>query len=1361
MRRLRKILLYLIGTLLLLPVLAVVALLVALNTPQGQDFAASEIASLTGNTVQLQDLRGRFPDHLTLARLQISDTEGPYLTATNIGLDWSPLALIHKQALIHSLTAATLDFARLPAPDPNANPNAQPFQLPVRVTGDHVDVARVTLGQPVLAALNASTGAVAKLDGQIDLPTLQTGSATIAITRLDVPGTYTLRGSITADRTEAHLAVAEPANGLIASIADLPAIGPIAIKADIDGPQSALATTLTLAAGPLTAAAAGTIDLPGSTLALDVHAHAPAMHPADTVAWRAIALDAHVAGPFTAPDATGQLDIQALQAQGASLQQLAANLAGNAGHITVKATATGLTIPGPTPDLLAAAPIQVSLAARLDDPTRPITFSLSHPLIAFQGTATTGTSLAANATLDLPNLTPLARIANLDLAGNAHLNIHAAQPRTGTTQGTTTLAADGTIGLTAGPAPAPDLIGPAAKISIAAETAGTTVTVTHATIDGAALALDAHGQTTEHGVDATARIVLSNLALAAPTLTGQATLDAHVQGPLDKIALDATLAGEVGAPGVPQGPVKLTLAATGLPTAPAGHLTAIGTFEGAPINLALDATRDPAGTLQATIQQADWRSLHAEGALTLAPGATIPVGHVTIRFPQLADLRPIIGQPIAGGLTAALTLGPDAATLDAEIRNTGLPGSQIGSALIKARVTSPTTNPVLAATLTADNIDASGTTGSIRIEANGPADALAVRTQAKVITSGIPTQLNATAELNATAKQLRLTAFQLDATPPGYPTPETLRLQAPATIAFGNPIGVDHLRLALRSNTLDISGRLSPTLDTTITLKANAADLPLPLGEGRGEGSTHSTAPYSGSITLDAKLTGSPAAPSGTIRLNATNLRARTGPAAAIPAATLAATAQLTGHAARINATLTAGSANLAVSGQAPLGQGALNLHATGGLDLTLLDPILSAQGRQARGRATLDATVAGTTAAPAISGQLQLARGEIQDFTQGLRIYGIAATIRADGQTIRIASLTGRAGPGTIAAAGTIGIFAPGLPVDLTLTARNARPLSSDTISATLDADLTVKGAVDRGLQAGGKISILHAELGIPDTLPASVAVLPVHRPGDKPPAPPGPPAAPAAPTGLDLTIQAPGQIFIRGRGLDAEMAGNLIIKGTSAQPQLSGGLDMRNGTIDVAGTTLTFTQGKIGFDGTGLSGKIDPTIDFIATSTTDTVTATLEISGTVSKPKITLSSSPELPQDEVLAYLLFKRSAKDLGPFQIAEIAAGLVQLTGVGGSGGFNPLDSVRKGLGLDRLAVGSTTTTSSSGATTSTPTIEAGRYVANGVYVGAKQGTSGNETQATVQIDLTKGLKLETDVGSGTGGNQVGLTYQFEY
>ena len=90
-------------------------------------------------------------------------------------------------------------------------------------------------------------------------------------------------------------------------------------------------------------------------------------------------------------------------------------------------------------------------------------------------------------------------------------------------------------------------------------------------------------------------------------------------------------------------------------------------------------------------------------------------------------------------------------------------------------------------------------------------------------------------------------------------------------------------------------------------------------------------------------------------------------------------------------------------------------------------------------------------------------------------------------------------------------------------------------------------------------------------------------------------------------------------------------------------------------------------------------------------------------------------------------------------------------------------MRRSFGLDRLSVGS----SASGA----PALEAGRYLAPGVYLGAKQSASGGGTEATVQIDIAKGLKLETTVGNGTGsatgsgnggdGARVGITYQFEY
>ncbi len=445
------------------------------------------------------------------------------------------------------------------------------------------------------------------------------------------------------------------------------------------------------------------------------------------------------------------------------------------------------------------------------------------------------------------------------------------------------------------------------------------------------------------------------------------------------------------------------------------------------------------------------------------------------------------------------------------------------------------------------------------------------------------------------------------------------------------------------------------------------------------------------------------------------------------------------------------------VTGTAPIDPAsAINLRAAGGVDLTLLDPILSAAGRRVRGQVTLDATVTGTLAAPRASGSARLAAGEFQDFAQGIHLTAMDGLIEAVGDRVRITRFTGRAGDGTISASGSIGL-APPMPVDLRLVMHHARPLAHDLLTATLEADLSLRGQVQGRMDAGGRITIDRADIQVPDKLPTSVAVLDVRRPGQKPPPPPSPPPD----IGLDLTVDAPGQIFVRGRGIDAELQGRMHLGGTAAAPVPSGGFQMRRGSFSAAGQTLTFTTGKVSFDG---SGKFDPLLDFVASSTSGNVTANLNVGGYASDPKITLSSVPELPQDEVLARLLFGRSAASLGPFQLAQIAASLAQLTGA--SGGFDPLGSARRALGLDRLSVGG-------GSAGNGASVEAGRYVAPGVYVGAKQATSGGGSQAQVQIDLFKGLKLETDVGTGGGsatgagastssnGTGVGLTYQFEY
>ncbi len=1299
----------------------------ALGLPSPSQLILDLVGKFTGGLVKTEGVTG-WPNRLHIDHFELTDARGAWLIADDVTLDWHPYRLALKDAQIDALIVGHLQLPRLAesAPSPAKQPaKASSSGLPVTVEIKQLHIAKADLGAPVIGA-----AAALSLDGSLDLPSLEAPTAHLVAHRLDGGGDYKVDAAVTDQRIDAAITVAEPEHGLIASIAKLPDIGPLTLDATAAGPRDALATKVALSAGPLSAHATGQVNLTGSSLDLQVDANAPAMKPAPDISWQGVSLQAHVTGPFAKPDASGHLQIDAPAAAGASVQLLAADLSGNQGQVTLHAVANGVRAPLADPTLFAAAPIVLDATARLDDPARPVTFKLAHPLLSAQGEAKTAGAMEATVDLAVPAFAPFTKLAGVDLQGSSAVRLHATKLDDGAA-----LEGDGTMSITGGIAPLPGLIGENAKVGLSMAVKGQDLTISRMIVDGKTLALSLTGGQTAGKLSGHAEAALSTLAVLAPTLTGALRTTADISGTSSDLAVRAHVAGDVGAPGFPRGPVTLDAALHGLPSLPTGTITAEGQLAGAPLHLAVDAQRSADGVVQATIQRADWRSLHAEGALRLPAGARLPLGQVQLRMGQLGDLRPFVGQALAGALEAQIALDPAEMRLDAKATGAGIPGSRVGQANLTARIRDPLGAPVVVASARLAGIETSGVTGSARIDVAGPQSALAIKTDAALQLAGTPAQIAGAATLDVPGKKVTLERLQVEN------KGQTARLLAPATVRFGGPVAVDRLRIGLRQAVLDVSGQLSPRLDASVTLRtpADIASIAAP------------DLALDGAIALDAKLTGTPAAPGGTVRLTATGLRARTGPGRAIPPANITATANLNGKSALIDARLNAGSARLQVAGQAPLGAGALNLRASGGLDLTLLDPILTAAGRRARGRLTLDATIAGTTAAPRIGGTAQLAQGEVQDFNQGLRIRDIAATLRGDGETVRIVSLTGKAGPGTIAASGTLGIGAPGLPIDLAIRASDARPITSDNLQLDLDADLSLRGHVQGEMDAAGKILIRNAEIRIPSRLPVTVQALDVIRPGQ---ARPVAPTGPAPSVRLDLTIDAPQQVFVRGRGVEAEMSGELRVRGEASKPQVSGGFELRRGQLSLAGTTLAFQRGKVGFDGTGPGGKIDPTLDFVAESSSTAVTATLTIGGYASAPTVKLTSVPSLPQDEVLSYLLFRRSIKDVGPFQIAAIAASLAELTGVGGEGA-NPLGSLRSGLGLDRLSVGGSGT--GSGAS-----VEAGKYIANGVYLGAKQGTSADAgTGATLQIDITRGLKLETDVGSGKGGNQVGLTYQFEY
>ena len=1330
MRRLLRVLGWVLGVLVLAPLFAVLAAVLLLNIDPGRHLVERLAGQLTGGQVEIAGLGGRFPDALRLRHAEVHDAQGAWLMLDDVALDWSPLALLHREAKVNVLQAGRVKVLRLPvsaAPAAPAPANSQPFSLPVRVSVAALHIDRAEIGAPV-----AGAAAVLALDGSAHLTSLQDGDADVTIDRLDSPGSYVVHGRIDPAHVTAKLRVAEPPHGLIAQIAKLPDIGAISVQASVDGPRTAEATDVTLSAGPLKATVKGRVDIQNQAADLDVAANAPAMTPAPGVSWQSVALDAHVHGPFTKPDATGQLRIAGLAAGGATIAMLAADLQGNQGAAGLKATVNGLRIPGPKPDLLASAPLTLVADARLDSPARPVTFSLSHPLLQAEGTANTGGDITAHVDLTAPDLQPLAEAGGLDLRGHTKLAVDAAMAG-----GSTTVTLDGKVAVTGGMAPVPALLGDNATLGVTAALAGSDITISRAVVGGRTLNLDAGGADKGGVLDLHYKLGLTDLAVLAPTVNGAVTLLGTATGPADNLAVVAALTGEIGAKGVPRGPVQVSVNASGLPGKPAGSVTAQGTLEGAPLQLAVRADRAADGTLHATIDKADWKSLHAEGAVTMAQGATLPEGRVSLRMTRLDDLRTLVGQAVTGSVTAQAELTGGVAKLDLDAVRAGIPGSSVGQAVLAARVSDPTGHPSVAATLDVQGIEAGGIGGSAKLAVNGPETALAIRLNAALTNlSGAPATVASSAMLDVPGKTVQVAALTADW------KGQAVRLLAPARVSFGDGVAVDRLRVGLQQAVLDVAGRVSPSLNLQASLRGVTPDLAKPFAP---------QVDAAGELSVEARLTGTTAAPAGTVRLTATGLRMRTGPARALPPANITANVQLAGKSARVDARLAAGRSNLTVAGQAPLGAGALALRANGGVDLAMLDPILAPGGRQARGQLTLEAGITGQTTAPQVNGTLTLAGGEVQDFGQGVHITDIAATVQASGDTIRIASLTGKAGPGTIGASGSVGLRGA-MPVDLHLTMRKARPLASELLTADLSADLAVRGDVQGMLAASGKIDIERATINVPEHLPSSVAVLPVRIAG----APPPPPSKPGPVIRLDLTLDTPGQIFVRGRGLDAVLGGGLHLAGTSAAPQISGGFTMRRGTFNLAGTVLTFSRGKVSFEGAGVTNKIDPSLDFEADSPTSTGTAMLIVSGYASAPKITLSASPPLPQDEVLAQLLFGRSASQLGPFQYAEIAAALAELSGAGGSS--NPLDRVRKGLGLDRLSVGGGTAGSASG---SAATIEGGKYVANGVYVGAKQGTTGNQTQAVVQIDIYKGLKLETDVGAGSGGNSVGLTYQFEY
>jgi translocation and assembly module TamB len=218
-----------------------------------------------------------------------------------------------------------------------------------------------------------------------------------------------------------------------------------------------------------------------------------------------------------------------------------------------------------------------------------------------------------------------------------------------------------------------------------------------------------------------------------------------------------------------------------------------------------------------------------------------------------------------------------------------------------------------------------------------------------------------------------------------------------------------------------------------------------------------------------------------------------------------------------------------------------------------------------------------------------------------------------------------------------------------------------------------------------------------------------------------------------------------VRGRGLDAELGGQVQLKGSAAAPRAIGAFNLIRGRFNILTRRLAMSRGTVTF-----TGSLIPLLDFSADTSAGNITASVVVRGLATNPTFEFTSVPALPQDEVLAILLFDRSLAKLSPLQIAQLASAIATLTGAGGGPGV--LDRLRSSLGVDDLDISTDETGAAS--------VGVGKYLNENIYLGVKQGTVSGSSRVTIDLDITKSLKARGEVGAD-GKSKTGIYFEKEY
>jgi autotransporter translocation and assembly factor TamB len=421
-----------------------------------------------------------------------------------------------------------------------------------------------------------------------------------------------------------------------------------------------------------------------------------------------------------------------------------------------------------------------------------------------------------------------------------------------------------------------------------------------------------------------------------------------------------------------------------------------------------------------------------------------------------------------------------------------------------------------------------------------------------------------------------------------------------------------------------------------------------------------------------------------------------------------------------------------------------LDARLSADLDLSILNQLAMFQNQFIEGLLTIDLNYEDQVP----SGYLWITDGRYEHYDWGFLFRDFNAAFSAVPGGFKVGHATATDGSsGTVVMAGGMG--RDGL--DLRLDFAGANLIRRDETDARVSGTLTVKGRPLRP-DVAGTISVDRAEILLGNIASPPPAVLTdFNRVSTNRLAAAAKKQRKAPPVGLDVHVVLPDQVFINSSMIEATMGGNLHITDAPNGVSIRGKLEPRRGFVNFIGKKFRFTDGSILLDG---SVPVVAILDNLtAEYSRSDATAQLVLNGRANDPQYRLESTPSMPEDEILSYVLFNRDTSSISPYQAIQIAAAARQLSGGVNGPGF--MYHVRKVVGVDTLEW------RESNLEGEASEVAAGKYISSGLYVEVSRSLDARgETGMMAELEVTRHLSLETYTGPELRPG-IGLNWRNDY